>query len=494
MQKTYKVIAILTALSIISAMLLSSCGIITINSKDPQNTKTPTVTETDPPTTESDPPLPSESAPPPTDIPDPEKWEIHDAEAIELLERQTKISFEGKTLYIIDAVGTFSDPLIENNIYSEAKYERNRMLEEMYGYEITVSSTERESLFDEFKNTVAGGNTFCDLLSVPLADTGRYITAGLVLNMRSLPFFEASGDYSIPSFDISRIAGNDAYFSIGYATLDPNDLGCIYFNREFANEASLELYDEVDYGEFTIERYHEILKATGGMTVASTDIDLELTAIQLSPVKFFESGYQKTLSFSVDKFNEAAASAAKYLSAFTENKAALDKDITEIEAFESGKAVFRYGTLGDIEKMSERKLLFGILPMPKADISANYVTPVSLNTAALMITSNTEKSEMCSISVSAINAASYKWLIDSAGLLYASYYIPDIRSLDMIKIINENPVLDFAVSARGITDLYDSTLIEGIRRKSANIEDTLDDLFTSSKLNSLKNALTKYYN
>ena len=106
---------------LLTCMLVSSCGIITVNTKDPTLTTDADVT-TSAPDTETDPPETVESAEPPVKIPEPKDWEIRREEAERLLDGQIDISFNDKILLIIDSTGTLSDPLIENNIYSEAVY------------------------------------------------------------------------------------------------------------------------------------------------------------------------------------------------------------------------------------------------------------------------------------------------------------------------------------------------------------------------------------
>lgn len=487
-----KIITGTLCILLLSMLCLSSCGIIIINSKDPQGTSSSSVT-TASPDTETDPPETVENAAPPTEIPEPKDWEIRKDEAEKMLNRQVTISFDDKILLIIDSTGTFSDPLIQNNVYSEAVYARYEMLKEKYGMSVSVAAAEREKVYEEYINTMNSGNTYCDMLSVPLRDTARFIQSGCIQNLRSLPFFKASGEYSIPSFEASRAAYDDVWFSVGYATLSPDDLGCVYFNRTAAAEADLDLYSIVGHGEFTIEKYLEILTLTGGSVVCKEEADLYLTSIELAGESFFEAGYGKELSFSTSVFTNTFSAVTDFLSVLHKNTVSVPEGKTSTEIFANGDVLFRIGTLGEIEEISKQKIFFGVLPMPKADVESEHKTPVSDMTAALMITLNTAQTEMCSVTVSALNAASYKWLLDSAGLHYVNYYIPDIGSADMIRIITENPVLDFSASARHLTPWYDIMIHEPMKKKLEKPDTDFSDLFTAANLRSLKSELNKYY-
>ncbi len=492
MKKATKAIALFLSLLFILS-LFSSCGLIIINKNDTHETKPRETTAKDR-ITDTDPPIPGESAGINIEFPEPEKWQIRKDEAEKLLEKQVDVNFSGKSVYIIDSVGTLSSPLIENNTYSEALYERNNMLKEKYGLEITVSRGNSDTMLEEFKAAVNSGNTYCDILSVPLFQTSIFIASGLVQNLRSLPFFEASGEYSIPSFDESRLAGNDTYFSIGYGTLSPDDLGCIYFNRTILEKAGIDIYSEVSDGIFTIDRYYEILSSINSGTLSTDKFGIAIASLELSPTKFFETGYKKTLTMNLDTFKAAATDAGRILNILSTNMLTLSEGETAKGTFEAGKAAFMYGSISEITEMSEKKVLFGVIPMPKYNLDSDYKTPVSHTTTALMIASNTQKTDLSSITVSAIHAASYKWLLDSAGLLYGMYYIPDINSLQMIKLIFENPVLDFAAGGRGLSVMYDPLVIAGIQRKAASLDDTLDDIYSPGSLNALRVDLIKYYN
>ena len=474
-------------------LCISSCGIITLNTKDtPVTTETEAVTST--PDTETDPPETVESAPPPIEIPDPKDWEIRRDEAQAMLDKQISISFEDKILLIVDSAGTLSDPLIENNIYSEAVYERYELLSEKYGMKISVSAAERESLYDEYIKTINGGNTYCDMLSVPLRDTARFIQSGYIQNLRSLPFFKASGDYSIPSFDASRSLYDDVWFSVGYSTLAPDDLGCLYFNRTLASNADIDLYSLVGHGEFTIEKYLEILTVTGGSVVCNENSDLYLTSLELSDARFFETGYGTGISLSSDVFYAAVSAVTDILSVLHKGLVSVPEGKTSSDIFAEGETLFRIGTLNEIEEISKQKLFFGVLPMPKTDLESDHKTPVSDMTAALMITRNTANTEVCSVTLSALNAISYKWLLDSAGLHYVNYYVPDIGSADMIRIITENPVLDFSASARHLTSWYDALIYDAMKKKLEDPAVDLSGIFTAASLRSFKADLNKYYN
>lgn len=475
---------------LILTLALSSCGLITLNNEN-EETSASTSAITTEFFGETDPPIDVPTQSPPY-IPDPQESNIRETEADNMLSKLLHIDFTGSTLFIVDCTGTFSSPLVENNVYSEALYTRNNKLSDKYGFKITVATAEEETLFEEYKATISSGNTFSDLLSVPLNDTGRFITSGLVKNLRSLAFFDHGADYAIPSFEKTSIAGNDSYFSVGYSTLTPSNMAVTYFNKALLDEQNIDLYGEILSGGFTIERYCEILRETEKATSVSPLLDLELISLEATAGSVITSGYGKAVSISESNAKSAISTSAYYLSSLTMSAKDGVTAENDFSIFEQGDVLFRAGLLSDMDELYDNKILWGIAPMPRHG-DGDYVTPVTNNIAALMVTSNTAKTELCSVALNAINAASYKWLLDSAALHYATYRIPHMNSYDVIKIIIENPILDFTAGASSITDKVNTVIYSAIRTYAADSATDLSKILTSSDLKSITSALKKYY-
>lgn len=494
MKRTYKsrVVLLLALFLALAFPLLSSCGMIVLNT--PQSTAVTTLPETTPPTpdTETDPPdLPAPQDPP--KIPDPQAWEIHREDAEAFLKKEIALDFSSSSLFIVDSTGLLSAPLTENNDFSEALYERNRMLTEKYGMQINAYYADPTTLFEEFKATLASGQTFCDILSVPLNETGRYIASGLLMNQKTLPFFESNGEYLPKTFASSSAAAQSVYISIGYASLTPSDLTSLYFNRTLLSDSGVDLYELAKSGAFTVDKYLQIAADIGASTLISEDLKPELIALEWSERSFFTSGYGKAVSFNANTVKSTVSAAGEKFAAMLFGNVALGEDTTAISEFSKGESAFMFGTLGMMESLSKEKVLWGILPMPKASESAEYITPVSDSMAAFVIPRNNTKTELTSASLNAIHAASHRWLLESAGLFYAKYYIPDLHSCDMIRIIIQNPVIDFTASAYTLSDKYDSVLFEAIRKIAQDPKADLSSLITTTALNSIKTDLKKYY-
>lgn len=473
---------------------LTSCGLISINGGDVTKPVGTGTSRPDSDFDETDPPDSVESQLPPT-IPDPEKWQIRENEADAMLSGVVSLDFKGSTLFIVDSTTAFSSPLVENNVYSEAVYARNKKVSDKYGFTITVSSADGATLFDEFKSTVAGGETFADIISVPINKTGIYIQSGLLKNLRTLAFFDKSPSYEVSSFAGVNAAADDVYFSVGYATLTPSDMTVMYFNRTAVKNTSADLYSEILSGSFTLERYNEILIESTSNSVISPSVDASLISLEATGSTFFKTGYGTQISINASEANAAIASASRYLSVLLSKYISVESDSDDLsfESFEKGEAIFRIGVLSDVEEIYDDKVIWGLAPMPKSGDAEGYSTPINSSVACMLIPSNTTKGEMTSIAINALNAASYKWLIDSAALHYATYYLPDIYSIDVIKLICDSPVLDFAAGACSLSGKYTSVLFDTI--KAAALDEKLDvsTILTSKSLSAVTSELKKYY-
>ncbi len=494
MKRAYKIktVSLLAFFMLIALPLVSSCGMIVLNT--PSNTETTTIPQTTPisPDTETDPP----DLPPPDDpttIPAPQEWEIHKEGAESFLSKEVKLDFSGSSLFIVDSTGLLSAPLTENNDFSEALYERNRMVCEKYGMQINAYYADPATLFEDFKSTLASGQTFCDVLSIPISETGRYIASGLLMNQKTLPFFEPGGEYIPDTFRSSSAAAQNAYISIGYASLSPSDMTSLYFNRTILSNADIDLYELVRDGSFTVDKYLEIAATISASTLISESLRPELIALEWSESSFFTAGYGKSVSFNAKTVKDTAGAAGEKLAAMLFGNVAPTEETSVVSEFAKGKSAFMFGTLGMMEVVSEERVLWGILPMPKANENAKHVTPVSDSMAAFVIPHNNTKTELTSASLNALHAASHRWLLESAGLFYAKYYIPDLHSCDMIKIIIQNPVIDFSASAYTLSEKYDTVLFEAIRKAAADPKVDLSSILTTTALNSIRTDLRKYY-
>lgn len=480
-----------TVILCILILSLSSCGLIKINSDTvttPESTHAGTTAGFD----ETDPSTELEPQIPPT-FPDPQEWVIRESEADAMLENVIHLDFTGSTLFIADATKAFSHQLVENNVYSEALYERYEKIKSRYGFNITVISVDNSTLFEEYKSTLASGNTYSDLLSVPIRDTGRYITSGLIKNMRTLAFFDTKPAHAAPYFSSVNSAGNDIYFSVGYSSVTPEDIAVTYFNKTLLADAGIDLYNEILCGEFTIERYNEIIRTCELNSMISPSLDADLIALEMSGCSFFATGYGTTISINETVACSTLTQASSYLSSLLYGGLSDINTDNDLSVFERGDAAFRFGILSDIEEIYDDKVMWGIAPMPKYLEADSYVTPINNSAACLMVPSNTTKAEMTSIAISALNAASYKWLLDCATFHYAAYFLPDLSAIEVIKSLTDNIRFNFAAGAVSLSSSFKSVLFDSMRLYAIDPSTDLSQILTSKNLKAITTELKKYY-
>ena len=131
--------------------------------------------------------------------------------------------------------------------------------------------------------------------------------------------------------------------------------------------------------------------------------------------------------------------------------------------------------------------------MPKYLEADSYVTPINNSAACLMVPSNTTKAEMTSIAISALNAASYKWLLDCATFHYAAYFLPDLSAIEVLKSLIDNIRFNFAAGAVSLSSSFKSILFDSMRLYAIDPSTDLSQILTSKNLKAITTELKKYY-
>ncbi len=234
------------SLLIILAMMisaLSSCGVIIINKPETEAPATTVSPETDASPEQSDAATEGEStteAPLETEAPDVEteppkqvSFPSRIEEAEERLEQLGEsISIAGFNLIYAAADNTvdviFSD---EDSPLFAARTLRNAMIEEKYSsgvrtiYQGKVTS---DQLYEDVRVSVAAGSGteyYLDILVLTPADACKFLTKGLLKDMRSLPFYDVTEGPQGGNVGMTR------YFELGAGADAPECLYAIYFNR-----------------------------------------------------------------------------------------------------------------------------------------------------------------------------------------------------------------------------------------------------------------------
>jgi len=443
------------ALLIVLALMisaLSSCGIIIINKPEtepPATTVTPEseqspeqsgVATESPETTEE--PLETEApdveTEPPKQIDFPSR--IEEAEQrLDGLGESIKIS----DFHLIYAAADNTVDVIfseEDSPLYAARVKRNAMVEEKYSsivrtiYEGKVTS---DKLYEDVRVAVSSGNAtdyYLDLLVLTAADACKFLSKGLLKDMRSLPF------YDVNLGPRGGNVGQTRYFDLGAGADAPEELCAIYFNRTLVGAENEKMLFEASLeGKMSWE-----LLCTVSASISDRAADMAVKngentlpgelAAYLSGIEYVSqsaAGVPKiTISDSTALEIDALIESISKLSFYTP----AEGGASSRDKFLEGKIPFYLGTLSEMSEFYDDPVEWGLLTLPSdKDLGA-----FSENRPVLCIPATNTRLEQTSIWLTALNAASGDWIRDQYLLISLENHIRDNNScLVLNKILSQ---------------------------------------------------------
>ena len=458
---------------IMTITALSSCGVIIINKPDTEAPATTVSPETDAgpeqsgEVTESDTtaeePLETEEPPIETEPPKQVTFPSRIGEAEERLDQLgTSINIADFDLIYAAADNTvdviFSDE--ESPLYA-ARTKRNAMIEEKYSssvrtiYEGKVTS---DQLYEDVRVAVSSGSFvefYLDLLVLTSADACKFLTKGLLKDMRALPF------YDVNLGPKSGNIGQTRYFDLGAGADAPESLYAIYFNRTLVGaENEKMLFDASLGGNMTWELLCTVSASISDRAADMAIKDGENTLLgelapYLSGIEFVTksaAGVPKVSMLDsdallVDSIIESISKLNLYTPA---EGGASPRDL-----FVAGKIPFYLGTLSEMSELYDDTVEWGLLTLPSdKDLGA-----ISDNRPVICIPATNTRLEQTSIWLTALNAASGDWIRDQYLSIAIRDHIRDNNScLVLNKILSQKAEFNFERVFAGYYDgLKDAT-------------------------------------
>lgn len=337
-----------------------------------------------------------------------------------------------------------------------ARTERNKMACEKYNIALTVTSADDSELLRAFINAAAAGTYYADFAVVPAASAALYFGAGIASDLRKLPFYTVPGDPE--KADGAGIAGSACYFYCGAAVADPDSMWALYFNRTMAgDQLTDELYSAALGGKFTWEElFGAISRAKvaddaaallcGGKENSQFAADIACATVGVSFVSH-DVGKTPTLNYDAERLG-AAGEIIKKLAAVMSTP-----DEGGTARFAEGRGLFMFGTLSDMRAIYDKKVEWGILPVPSAGADTGYVVPMDENRPVLVCTGGGARTELDGAALAAIDAASGAWLSDAYADAALDSCLRDNNSyLTLRMIVSAEMKFDFAYLFAGATD------------------------------------------
>lgn len=381
----------------------------------------------------------------------------YDALGRSYLNSLPKLTFNSTSFFITTPDRSYISPDVLSTSMSQKAYERNQLLEERYDITLFTSIANADTIYEECKLANSSGTYYTDFMMLPLYMLGTFRAAGILENLRSLPYLDMSSPYFYSESVEMCSAGYDTWGIAGHASTAPTDFSAVYFNREMVEEMGMELpYAKVLDGSWTWDAYFTYTDAlqqynalNGTSHYTSTT---QYTASRLPDMlyvslgnSFVNSGEMliPAISFTEDMVAEVLNTSNRIY----KDPMAITSDSANASAvFSEGRSLFFIDYVYVADWITNAVDNWGVLPLPKATEDADYRTLVANTSLVFTIPAGTVNNEMASVVLSAMNALSYHQLYDEYVNHAMIYTLRDNSSVNMLDIIFDTPAFDFSLS------------------------------------------------
>lgn len=475
----------LFALILALCILLSSCSFIVINSGSGEDSDTsPVVTEAPAETYEtSDDTGALESTAEKTELLTPESAADMAKKRLEAL---TKYDFGGQN-FIIATTSTMTFAVDGEEYYDRALLLRDSLIEKRYNVDIINIFADEGRIATDLLNASLADDYYADLVSVPEYRIGKLASDGLIMNLRSLPFYGTVNSYSREWSE--GAAGNAIYADIGAASADFSKIYAVFFNRDIAENLGYDLDELVSEGKWTWEVFDRISKeATASLDVVGqgsaamgneyTDVVFHSGGARLIENKL---GYTPKISFDS---NELESLIELTCSLVYGNEAAYkgkgEKDFFNL--FGVGKLFL---AIAPLEKMSEFAVCnvsWGVIPIPKiSEEQKEYYGYTAANANVIAVPAENNKIEMTGILIGALNTASYELLTEEYKTSCLYNYFRDSKALRSMDAVLGSMTFDFTFLYSSWADLLAGATYGAVREARTSPDFSATELISSRR-------------
>ncbi len=362
-----------------------------------------------------------------------------------------KKDYEGSVFLITSAKeGVVAPSENSGAVISSKLIKRNESVGNYFNLSISAKTAKPEDMLADISANVKSGTYFSDIIFIPQSYIYQFTVHGYLTNLSSMPSLDLNADYFYTSAVEAAGAAGKTYALAGPATICEDSLSCIFFNKALLNVAGLQSpYDLVDSGEWTWDKFGEYLKSASALNCYS--FGTQNAQIYFADLVYFSSGGKFTNS--VEGGYPVVAMDKTFGTKITERTASLLADpayysdsMTAIDRFNSGEMMFLVDNLSTAYTLANSSVDWGILPLPKNDASqASYLSYVNSEEAMFMaVVPTVTDTDKVSKVMSVMNIMSYGDLADYYISDAMNYCLRDNASCRMMSHVFKNPVYDFA--------------------------------------------------
>ena len=351
---------------------------------------------------------------------------------------------------------------------NDAVYRRNRYIEGKYNVEIVEVPSANGDMVAAVKKAVSAGDDIYDAAVPNMYNQATLAAGGNLTDLKLVPYLDLSKRWWDQKANIDLTINNKLFFTVGDLFIMDNDATwLVIFNKELIKNLALEdPYDIVRNGKWSFDKLLDMCKgvskdlngdgvmdrndfygnvsqgenmtayylAAGEKYIQKDSADMPFTEMDtersLSVIeKIYDLMYDNTVSYNYwDFINEPEPF-----------------KITQA-MFENNQAVFKITALQLVIRMRNMETNFGIIPMPKYELSqkdyAHYVHPTA---SALSIPATSQNLERTGIILEALAAESYYTVRPAYyEISINGKFLRDEESIEMLDIILDSRVYELA--------------------------------------------------
>ncbi len=423
---------LLSLLLAISIFAFSGCGVFSLN-RIPENSRSEETT-----------------ADHKNDITDFRKYDADYNEAFIEFEKYTlNKDYSGGACKIVTSGRDVITPdETTSTVMSEEFSNRNAAVGKVLNLSIVSETVDIDTMYEQLRQSMLSESYFADIVMIPQNKISGFAALGVIRNLRSMPSFDYSARFLF-STSVAAGGGGDAVYGVAsYASLEPDSLCGIYFNKDILSSLGLESpYALVKKGEWTVEKYKEYAAAASAAGYAV--YGAESTSEYLTDLFYFSQG-GRLIDYQIGQFptlligGEQSLNIARSASSVVNTGPAVFEGA--VDSFAGGKSLFLIEKLSCVKTLADAACNWGLLPLPKYSADQQSYSSLAVSDSAMFFALPTGAPDytMSGDVINAVSIMSYGYTADAYVTDAMYYYLRDNSSAEMMGIIMSNPVYDGA--------------------------------------------------
>ena len=383
---------------------------------------------------------------------------------------------------IVNWLGDMYVESMNGEVVDDAVYNRNRVVSERFNvtfsYKLSDMSDSNGGV--SAANTILAGEDAYDIV-IPHARLtfSNYAQQHLLLNWNTdllyvdldKPWWDQDAKENLAVYDkLYAMTGDISYQSLAATN-------CLLFNKNLFANHNIELpYDIVLAGEWTFDKFEEIVKNTyadlngDGVIIKEDDQYGYVTYQWVGPIQVLYTSGGRIMQTDSDGNPVLTINNERNINVYERYFSLLDSDASfcqgnvndsvfyDREIFRSGRAVFMDMNLKTVTEMRNMEDDYGIIPWPKFDSSVDkYYTNVDAGTNIIGVPVTNTDPERTSVILEALCAEGYREVIPAYyEVALQGKYSRDDVSAQMLDIIRSDRVFDLGYYNTTLSGIFDS--------------------------------------